>query len=48
MTIGEAGERIDILVDDQNGLTLGLEFLQAIPDFKADQRGKAFGGFIEE
>src|SRR5712691_8373992 len=45
--VGDAGQRADVLVDDQDGLAGGLHPLEATPDLRADQRGEAFRGFVE-
>src|SRR5580700_3690382 len=44
MAVGKAGQRVDVLVDHQDGLVLGLEPPQAIPDLEPDQRREALGG----
>ena len=48
MAVGNLREVGDVLVDHQNRLALRLEHRQAIPDFVADQRREAFGGFVED
>src|SRR6266446_10158091 len=44
MGVGDAGERADVLVDEQDGLARGFHALEAAPDLGADQRGQAFRG----
>src|ERR1700683_2809805 len=48
VSVGDAGERIDVLVDDQDGLASGAQTLQAAPDLVADERGEAFGRLVKD
>src|SRR6266850_8340631 len=47
MAIGDADERIDILVDNEDRLSRLLQMQQALPDLGADERCKTFGRFVE-
>ena len=46
--VGESGDRIKILINNQNRLAVLFQALQTIPDLAADDRGQPFGGFIED
>src|ERR1700728_3316576 len=48
MAVGDSGQRVDVLVDDQDRLAGGAQALQATPDLVADQRGEALGRFVED
>ena len=48
VAVGDAGEVGDVLVDHQHRLPAALQHRQAVPDFLADQRREAFGGFVED
>src|ERR1700687_4489877 len=48
MAVGDARERLDILVDDKDGMALGLEPYETTPDFGADQRCQALGCLVED
>ena len=48
VTVGDFGECVHILVDHQYGLTGGLEFGEAVPDFRPDERREALGGLVED
>src|SRR5215831_13146190 len=48
MAIGDTDQRLDVLVDDQNGLTGRFEPREAIPDFSADERCQSLGRLIED
>jgi hypothetical protein len=48
MTVGQAKQRLHVLVDDQDREPLGLELGEAAPDLHPDERRQAFGGFIED
>ena len=48
MTVGEAFENRDVLVDEQDRLALGLERRETAPDLGADRGGQALGGLVED
>src|SRR5262249_20311484 len=48
MAVGDADERLDVLVDRQDRLTCRLELYQALPDFGADHGREPFGRFVED
>src|SRR3979411_770284 len=43
VTVGEAREHLEILVDDQDRLTAALELAQDVPDLVADDRCETLG-----
>src|SRR5690348_5619779 len=45
--VGDPGQRIDVLVDDQDRLPGCAQELETAPDLVADQRREAFGCFVE-
>ena len=47
MAVGDPGQRIEMLVDQQDRLPFLLQAAEASPDFGADQRREAFGRLIE-
>ena len=47
MAVGDARQRRDILIDNEDGLAFGLESREAAPDFGADHRGETFGRLVE-
>src|SRR5215510_13046036 len=47
MAIGDANQRVDILVDHQDRQALRLEPGEALPDLSADERRQAFGRLVE-
>src|ERR1700733_8617072 len=47
MAIGNAGERVHVLVDDQDRLPAFAQEFQATPNLFTDQWRKPFGGFVE-
>ena len=48
MAVGQAHQALHVFVDHQNGLALLAQGVEALPDFLADQRCQAFGGFVED
>src|SRR5260370_40526812 len=48
MAVGDAGQRREVLVDDQDGEAERLEAREAAPDLGADQRRQALGRFVED
>jgi hypothetical protein len=46
--VGDAGQRLDVLVDDEDGLPGGLERFQAPPDLRSDERRQALGRLVED
>src|SRR5271166_1855177 len=45
--IDEVEQGLEVLVDDEDRLTLVLEALETIPDFHADERSEPFGRFVQ-
>src|ERR1043166_2501476 len=48
MPVGDASERVDVLVDYQEGQTRAFEPLKAAPDFDADQGRESFCRLVED
>src|SRR5262245_37992272 len=48
VSVRDAGERTDVLVDQQDRLTARLEALDASPDLGADERGQPLDRFVED
>src|SRR5258708_28038713 len=48
MAVGEAGQRGEVLVDDQDGEAERLEAREAAPDLGAHQRRQTLGRFVED
>src|SRR5262249_18683678 len=48
MTIGDADQRRDVLVDHQDRLAGILEAREAVPDFGADERCESLGRFVQD
>src|SRR5262249_8790122 len=48
MTIGDADQRRDVLVDHQDRLAGILEAREALPDFGADERRESLGRFVQD
>ena len=38
VAVADTGQRVDVLVDDQDRLSARLQAFEALPDFLADQR----------
>ncbi len=47
VAVGDAGQGLDVLVDDEDRLALGFELFERVPDLDADERRQALGGFVE-
>src|ERR1700674_5067675 len=47
VTVGELGDRLKMLVDQQDRLALALEPRQALPDLGAEQGGETLGRLVE-
>src|SRR5829696_8828969 len=47
VAIGNANERFDIFVDQQDRLTGSLQPRKALPDLGADQRRQSLGGLVK-
>src|SRR5271166_849662 len=45
--IDEVEQGLEVLVDDEDRLTLLLEALQAVPDFHANERSEPFGRLVQ-
>src|SRR3954471_20533546 len=45
--VGELHQPLDVLVDDEDGLPRGAQPLETLPDFLAQHRRQAFGGFVQ-
>src|SRR5690242_9090264 len=48
VAVGEAGQGLHVLVDNQDRKTLHLELAEAAPNLLPDQRSKALGGLVED
>ena len=48
VAVDEGGHFLQVLVDHQNRLPFLLKAAQAVPDLLADQRGQAFGSFVQD
>jgi hypothetical protein len=48
MTVRDARERADVLVDDENRLPRGLHALEAAPDLLPDERRQPLGRLVED
>ena len=48
VTVGDPGQRVDVLVDEEDGQTVRLEVLEAAPDLGSDQWGEPLGRLIQE
>jgi hypothetical protein len=48
VVVGQFNQLFHILVDDQHALAFAPQAGQAGPDFIADQRRQALGGFVED
>src|SRR5271163_1204960 len=48
VTIGDAQQRADVLVDDEDRFAARFQSCEASPDLGADQRGESFRGFVED
>ena len=46
MAVGEFEQRVDMFVDQENGLALGFQPFEARPDLVADERRQALGRLI--
>src|SRR6266581_2906680 len=47
VAVGDADQRLDVLVDQEDRLSGGLEPYQTRPDFPADERRKPLGCLVE-
>src|SRR5258708_7560871 len=48
VAVGDAGERVEMLVDQEDRLALGLETREASPDLRADQRRETLGRLVQD
>src|SRR5688572_4080738 len=48
MAVGELHQALDVLVDDEHGLSRGAQALEALPDLLAHQRRQALGRFVKD
>src|SRR5712671_326114 len=48
MAVGDADQRLDVLVDDQDRLAGGLERREALPDLGTDERREPLGRLVED
>ena len=48
MAIGDLHEGVQILVDDEDGVAVGLELGQPLPDLPTNQGGQSLGGLVED
>ena len=47
VAVGDAHQAADVFVDHDQRLAGGAQLFDAAPDFFADQRRQAFGGFVK-
>src|SRR5205814_2407019 len=48
VAVGEGGDRLDVLVDEEDRQSLGAQAPQAAPDLLTDERREAFGRLVED